>query len=98
MTGAKAAWLLDQFTSHANVANIHAAHLALNEGGLWCGTETFGYTGEDVLGKTTRRGLVAQRIVIDPRAAVRLSLSQGLRARLAKPLRLGTTRRLTAAA
>lgn len=58
--------IVDEFTSKVNVRHIQAAHIGQLEQRLVYGTLPYGFAGEVVPGRTTRRGRPARRIVIDP--------------------------------
>jgi site-specific DNA recombinase len=61
--------MMDQFQTRANVDHIRAAHIGLMREWLVTGTMTFGYSGEPIPGRFTRRGLPTCRFVICTRAS-----------------------------
>ena len=61
--------MMDEYAGTVNTAHIRAAHVGQLEKGEIFGSLPYGYTGEDVEGRTTKRGLPTRRIVVDPETA-----------------------------
>ncbi|MGE3316984.1 MAG: recombinase family protein, partial [Planctomycetaceae bacterium] len=59
--------MLDEFQVSVNAEHVRAALEGLFLEGLVFGTITFGYAGEEIAGKKTKRGLPRRRLVIDAR-------------------------------
>ena len=57
---------IDEFTATMYADNVRAAHEGLLERRCVCGLVTYGYRGEEIPGKPTRRGRPRQQVVIDP--------------------------------
>ncbi len=58
--------LIDEFLVQTIAKHVHAAHEGLLLQIRVFGTLTFGYTGEEIPGVTTRLGRPARRLIIDP--------------------------------
>ena len=61
--------IVDEHVRKTGVAHIRSAHLGLSQAGLIFGSLPFGYRGEPVPGRTTKRGLDGRRVAVEPEAA-----------------------------
>lgn len=61
--------MIDEFVIQMTAEHVRAAHEGLLLRTRVFGTVTYGYAGEPIDGETTRRGLPARRLVVDPVAS-----------------------------